>query len=327
MDAWPADLRSPPRSTKYDPTVEDIKDVREIQAGDARYRFPSPELAPLVDSSDVLDDRDALVARLDADGYLYLPGLLERDAVLNARHDILALIGAEDGLAPGTPPDDAVINPAAPPVRLLGRREITHLPSVLGVLEHPRLVEVVTTIHDEPTVGFDFKWLRAVGTGDFTGVHVDRVYMGRGSDRLMTAWVPFGDVPLEMGSLCVCPGSHRNRRFQRLHDTYGHMDVDRDLIEGWFSTDPAEITRDYEAGWHTGDVSAGDVVMFGMDLLHASTTNQTDRWRISCDVRFQPAADRVDERWVGGDPVGHDPASIDPAVITPMVEARARWGL
>ncbi len=189
------------------------------------------------------------------------------------------------------------------------------------------LVGLFETINGEPVVGFDFKWLRAVGAGDFTGVHVDRVYMGRGSQRLMTAWVPFGDVPVEMGSLCVCPGSHRHPRFRRLQDTYGSMDVDRDSVEGWFSTDPAEITRDYGAVWHTGDVSAGDVVVFGMGLLHASTTNRTDRWRISCDVRFQPAADPVDERWSGADPPGHDPASTDPAVITSMAEARARWGL
>jgi len=30
-----------------------------------------------------------------------------------------------------------------------------------------------------------------------------------------------------------------------------------------------------------------------------STTNTTDRFRISCDTRWQPASDPIDERWQG----------------------------
>lgn len=42
-----------------------------------------------------------------------------------------------------------------------------------------------------------FKWLRAVAPGEFTGVHTDRVFLGRGSHRLLTAWIPLGDCPVE----------------------------------------------------------------------------------------------------------------------------------
>lgn len=37
-----------------------------------------------------------------------------------------------------------------------------------------------------------FKWVRAVPPGLFTGLHIDRVYMGGGSARLLTAWIPIG---------------------------------------------------------------------------------------------------------------------------------------
>ena len=301
--------------------------VRSVEAGSSSFDFPSAAFAPFVDSSDLVGERDRLVERLDADGYLYLPGFLDRDVVLEARRDILAHIEAGGGLAPGTEVEAAAINPDGTTVPLMGRQEVTHRASVLAVLESPRLVSLFELIHSEPVVGFDYKWLRGVGSDQFTGVHVDRVYMGRGSDRLMTAWVPFGDVPLEMGSLCVCLGSHRDPAFGRLHETYGQIDIDRDLVEGWYSTDPSELVTDFGAVWHTGDVAAGDVIVFGMDFLHASTTNRTDRWRISCDVRFQPASDPVDERWVGADPIGHSPAAFDPAVITSMADARARWGI
>ncbi len=39
-----------------------------------------------------------------------------------------------------------------------------------------------------------YKWLRAVCKGEFTGVHTDKVFLGRGSPRVLTAWVPLGQV-------------------------------------------------------------------------------------------------------------------------------------
>ena len=53
------------------------------------------------------------------------------------------------------------------------------------------------------------KWLRAVPKGAYTGAHVDRVYMGRGTENLYTTWIPFGDNPPEMGSLCMLHKSNQ----------------------------------------------------------------------------------------------------------------------
>lgn len=47
-----------------------------------------------------------------------------------------------------------------------------------------------------------FKWLRAVGDMEYTGLHMDRVFV-KGSSRLLTIWIPLGDVPVEHGSLLV----------------------------------------------------------------------------------------------------------------------------
>ena len=53
------------------------------------------------------------------------------------------------------------------------------------------------------------KWLRAVPKGSHTGAHVDRIYMGRGTENLYTTWIPFGDNPPEMGSLCMLHKSNQ----------------------------------------------------------------------------------------------------------------------
>ena len=67
---------------------------------------------------------------------------------------------------------------------------------------------------------------------------------------------------------------------------------------------------------------AGDIVTFGLYTLHGSTTNTTNRFRISCDVRFQPAL-RADGRALGGRAAAGHYASA----LVPMAESRKRWGL
>ncbi len=47
-------------------------------------------------------------------------------------------------------------------------------------------------VPDVITTGY--KWLRAVCKGEFTGVHTDKVFLGRGSPHVLTAWVPLGQV-------------------------------------------------------------------------------------------------------------------------------------
>ena len=57
-------------------------------------------------------------------------------------------------------------------------------------------------------MSFDFKWLRAVPAGAFTGAHTDSVYMGRGTPDLITMWTPFGDMNQDMGTIAVLEGSN-----------------------------------------------------------------------------------------------------------------------
>jgi len=301
---------------------------RTITFGAATYRYPSEELQPLRGSSDVADDREGLLARLEEDGYLYLPGYLGRTDVLQARHTILHYMAEHEAMEPGSRPLDGVMGQYGRNVGMMGKPAITHHPDVAKVLAADRLFKLHSLIHGEPVATFDYKWLRAVGNDACTGAHMDHVYMGQGSARVMTVWIPLGDIPVEQGTLTICPQSHRSPGFERLRNTYGRMDVDRDLTEGWFTRNPEEVTRKFGGIWQTGDMQAGDIITFGMHLMHASTTNTTDKWRLSCDVRFQPAADPMDPRWSGKEPAGHThPKDALKKKPRSMEEARAEWGL
>ena len=141
--------------------------------------------------------------------------------------------------------------------------------------------------------------MRGVPKDQYTGAHVDWVYMGHGTSNLLTCWVPVGDIPVEMGTLAVCEGSHRLPEFARLRETYEKMDWERDNLDGsgWFTDDPAEITHLFGGQWKTADFAAGDILLFGMATVHMSTPNTTRQVRISADVRWQPAAEPVDPRY------------------------------
>ncbi len=297
----------------------------QVSFGELTCPYPSSQLGELRDSNDVLDQPDLLLARLAEDGYLFLRNFIDRNAVLEARQTVLSYMNDHEGLEPGSSPLDGVMGKYGKSVGMMGRRHITHHPTLKAVLEGEALFALYERLFGESARTFNYKWLRAVGHEQFTGAHYDVVYMGRGSARLMTCWVPIGDIAVEQGVLAICEGSHNAPAFEKLRRTYGKLDVDRDLTDGWFTQNPKEITDKFGGQWKTASFRAGDVLTFGMYTLHASTTNTTDRWRLSCDVRFQPATDPVDPRWAGENPVNH--YGLNKGSLRPMAAARAEWGL
>ncbi len=297
----------------------------KVKIGERDLEFGS-ELGELRDCNDLLDAPEALRQQMDEDGYLLIRGLQDRDTVLEARRMIFQFMQKEgEQIKAGTELMDGIVNPDSNPARLMGNKEITHEPAVLSVLESEAVFDFFSSYFGEPVLTFDYKWLRQIGTSEFTGAHYDNVYMGRGSQRLLTCWTPFGDIPMEQGTLCVCVGSHKLEGFAKMRETYGQMDVDRDHVGGWFSGDPLEITEKFGGKWMSTSFEAGDVIIITMFTMHGSTNNTTDRWRLSCDTRFQPAADPVDERWVGEDPKAH--YAWTKGEVKPMSVARAEWGV
>jgi hypothetical protein len=295
--------------------------------GDRWFEAEGPYLTlRLRESNDVLGDPGSLRARLAEDGYLFVRELHDPADVLAARRDILGLM-AEDGLLdPAAPLADGVANPAAGDPATTSTRARTRYktPSLRAVVYGPRLAGFFERLLGGPVASYGFQWLRAAGPGAASPIHGDAPYMSRGTAGVASCWTPIGEVPPELGALVVCLGSHR---WERVRETYGRSDVDRDLTEGIFSRDPAELVDRFGGRWATAHFQAGDVVVFGLHLLHASLTNTTRRYRLSCDVRYQLAAEPMDERWAGPAPPGHAGFWAPGARLEPVEASRARWGL
>ena len=296
-----------------------------IRFGCRNIQFPSKEMGVVRDSSPQLNDIPAIKQRMVEDGFVLLRGLIEREKVLKARETVLRHMEAHNALTPDTPLLEGVMPIGGHSVHMTGRKGISHHPDVTAVLEEKVLFSFFERYFGEPAITFTNKWLRAVGNEKYTSAHCDFVYMGQGSSRLHSVWIPFGDVKAEQGTLAMCVGSNRLESFAKIRDTYGRMDVDRDNAEGFFSKDPMEIVEKYGGQWVTCEFQAGDVMIFGMHTMHASTTNLTNRFRLSSDVRFQPASETADFRWMGdGGGYIYDP---DRASLISMEEMRAGWGI
>lgn len=274
-----------------------------VTLGTRPLAWPGPDLGELDDATSDRNDIPALRQRLDRDGYLLLRGLHDRAEVLAARRDM------QETLDRGS-----------------DHHALTNLPTLRRVVDGARVFALFHDLLGGEIRTYDFKWMRVVGTGGFTGAHLDQVYMGRGTHEVYTLWTPFGDYEPRQGTLAVVPGSHHDAGYARVRDTYGNMDVDRDHVQGWFDNDPLAVTGRFGGRWATAAFRAGDALIFGMHLMHMSTVNETDARRLSSDTRYQRADAAVDERWVGPDPKGHY-AWNTPGKNVSMAAARAAWGL
>ncbi len=271
----------------------------------------SVEVARLTSSLDVVDDADRLRSRFEADGYLFLPGLLDAELVLEARRELLlkyAMLGEVDDRQPLL---DAVVGDRAG-LKTANMRAFTESlrtgAHYEAVILHERLIDVVAKALDGPIQPYDFRWPRLARPGEGCGLHCDGPYMSRGTDRHLSTWIPFGSIRPHEGGLMLLQDSHRN---QELADGYLKMDADRDGLV-WLDDDLAAVQRRYGTRWLTAHYQPGDVLVFSMKMLHGAFENCSpeQRCRLSTDSRYLVAGEVGDPRWNGENLNPHGPGRV-----------------
>lgn len=277
-------------------------------------------------SADAATDGIELRRRLADDGYLYMPGLLPRDAVLAARRCVLERLASEGALDPAAPLEAGVTRPG---LNMAFRPDLAmSTPAVPALVYGDAMLGFFERLLGGPVRHLDFTWMRAKAPGSDTATHphCDIVYMSRGTPNLLTAWTPLGDVPFEMGGLMLLEQSHRRAD---LLATYWQVDVDSYCSNGpeaaaietgqraWESTkqggafdyDAVHLSTAFGSRWLSTEYTVGDVLVFGMHTMHASSDNLTNRIRLSTDSRYQLASEPADPRWIGPNPIAHGPKS------------------
>lgn len=269
--------------------------------------IPKDVIGELSDSSAYLDDPSELQQRLKSEGYLLLRQVLDIDRVLAARQEILEALMDVGEIEP--PAMEGIFSGTS---RRLERPEglgafwksVSEGRSIRRVTHGIQLREIMDQVFGEPSRPQDYIFIRVATPGRSTGLHYDHPFFARGSQRVHTVWLALGDVPIEQGPLVVVQGSNR---FSDLIDQALNIDYDstaspRVMVE----SDVVTLARQRRVKLLTADFHPGDLAVFGMHTLHGSLDNcsQSGRVRLSCDIRFQPAADSLDDRYFGPDPKG-----------------------
>lgn len=246
------------------------------------------------------NDKEALWQRLRSDGYLYLTDHLEKDLIGNFREYYFAKLAHVGLLEPGTSPRDGIggqgdIDRAA--LRQALVEDIVPGQTYADLTGHPDIRNWFSWMLEDEVHLHKRKIIRHIrpgeaGIGTATQAHYDLVYIREGSDRVLTAWIPLGDCPIEMGGLTYLERSHhwamadeRERGVQR--------------PAAWMTADLPGLAERHDSRWLFADYKAGDVMVHSAYMVHAGTDNQDPdhRIRLSTDIRYQRESEPIDWRW------------------------------
>lgn len=241
---------------------------------------------PLEDLTELLGEPEALRTRAREDGLLFFRGLLDPTKVDDLRSQILALCEAHGWIDEGTDAKDAIANRDAMVVESRDPRwqafynDLQATRDFHALALDPAILNALEVLFGEPVLPHSRNICRVVfpdSATHSTPPHQDNLYIG-GSEQTWTAWIPCGDVPVEMGGLAVAKGTHR----------LGKLEDKEAVGAGGRQVDVAE-----NATWVGGDYASGDVIFLHSLTVHQGRDNLSDRLRVSCDYRYQPRSHPV----------------------------------
>jgi ectoine hydroxylase-related dioxygenase (phytanoyl-CoA dioxygenase family) len=246
-------------------------------------------------------------------GYLWLKGFLDPQEVTSFRAYVFRHMCDVGLLAPGSEPALGLSSGQAHLKDHADRKLMALVRSAAyeAFCVQPRL----WTFMDEVLEGLSYLHKRKImrytrpHTATVTPAHYDLIYLRGGSSRVVTVWIPIGDVPVEMGGVCYLEGSHALGRQMEAEFTRNALDLtpeerisayNKKMTEGgWVSKDLPDMAERFNTRWLVADYEAGDVMIHSPFMIHASTTNvdPKNRIRLSTDIRFQNVDDEIDIRW------------------------------
>ena len=281
-----------------------------------QIEIPSNLRGTLCEYADDIRDGAALQRQVDANGYVLLRGVLDQEQVVTARKEVFARLGevgeinepVEHGIGTGT----SCRREVAGDLNAFWR-DVSSGKALRAVTHGPQLCTLLGRFFGEAARPHDLIYLRPMSVGRATRLHYDFPFFAGYSKRIYTAWIPLGEIDQSEGPLLIIEDSHKFMDWIepiRSHDYQSDREnevVQRAAYEQPNSVDPVTLAEQRGVRLLSADFQPGDLVVFSGFILHGSLDNCStiDRVRLSCDVRFQPAADSTaDSRYFGTNPAG-----------------------
>ena len=248
-----------------------------------------------------LPDRDRLWDRLRRQGYLYLPGLLDPDEVTSFRRYYFDTLAPSGLVREGSDPVDGFVGeePDRARLRSILFGSIVPGPEYQAFCTQPAIRDWFGWFLGDEVHLHRRKILRhtrpqETGIGTATQAHYDLLYLRGGTDRVLSLWVPLGDVPPARGGLCYLEASHRPVLAEEAAAAAANIRPARAM-----TPDLPGLAEQYDSRWLVNDYRAGDVVVHSAHLIHAALDNvdPEGRIRLSTDIRYQRVSDPIDWRW------------------------------
>ena len=273
----------------------------------------SPARMGRLSPSDAGEPFEALTARFRRDGYLFLKGFLDRGSVLEQRRRALTHLNLAGLLEPGSDPVIGIAAKTPGDRSEVNRRLMEYVRSAAfeSFCMSPRLWQFMDRFVGGLSYLHKRKLLRHTlpNVPGSTPAHYDLIYLRGGTDRLVTAWIPVGDVPTEMGGLVYLEHSHAlgiqlegefSAKNAALTAEERISAYNKNMTEGgWISKDLQAMAEKFNTRWLVADYEAGDIVLHSPFMIHAATLNESRAGlvRLSTDIRYQNVVDEIDARW------------------------------
>ena len=246
--------------------------------------------SPFTDCTELIPDRARLLEHSHQNGYLFFPGLLPVEPVLELRRQVLGVADRHELLEPGTHPDAGIRRKGVFICEQDGsepfRRfyiDVQKLRLFHALPHHECIVGILEILFGDPVLVHPRHICHVIFPGEHrytTPPHQD-FHPVRGTRNTWTVWTPLGDCDTELGGLAIARGSNR-RGF-----------LEDDGVRSW------KLIED-STEWVSNPFRCGDVLMFNSLTIHRGLDNVTrDRIRLATSARYQSVSEPVDEDALG----------------------------
>ena len=193
-------------------------------------------------------DGEALREAMTRDGYVYIQGGIDLSAATEAKEEVFSRLHSVGEIQ--APAAQGIPTGSSRRVELhgdiggegMGRfwRSVSEGPALRRVTHGPQLHSLAAELLGEPARPMDMMYLRPVGKGGVSDIHVDFPFFARGSrerpesqsTQIYTCWVCFTDTELEDGPLMVLEDSQHWTDILEPIRAIDYDVIDHDTLQG-----------------------------------------------------------------------------------------------